>query len=138
MKTTTTSKNKTNAKTNFRDIGSKNASYSGKSSSKGANVDYSTVEFAEDNVKLDDADIITDVLTTQKGLVKMYGTAITEVDCENLRGILNNQLSECACDQFESFQYMNERGLYPTEDAPMPKVKQAKKKFANKEKTFDK
>jgi len=138
MKTTNTSKNKTNAKSNFRDIGSKNAAYTGKSSSKNTTVDYSTVEFAQDNVKLEDADIVSDVLATQKGLVKMYGTALTEVDCTNLRGILNNQLSECADDQFESFQYMHERGLYPTEQAPMPKIKQAKKRFTNKEKTFDK
>lgn len=94
-------------------------------------------EFAQEMCMLNDADIISDVLATQKGLVKMYGTALCETDCENLRGILNTQLSECADDQFDSFLYMNERGLYPTEQAPAPKVKEAKKLFASKEKTFD-
>lgn len=86
-------------------------------------------EFAQDVCKLTDKDIISDVLGCQKSLIKLYGTALCETSCPKLRSLIDNQLSECAEDQFDAFLYMQERGLYPTDTAPMPKINQAKKKF---------
>jgi|GEM_PF-1346536 len=128
---------------NFKNIGSVNANYTGKSNSEtdedttfgtttiGAT--KSDLEAAYDNVALDDESIATDVLTTQKGLCKMYGTAITEVSCPNLRNLLQNQFSECADDQFHTFKYMSENGMYETEDAGPDKMTEAKQTFKQKE-----
>jgi len=133
-------KNKPNPM-NFKDIGSKNANYTGRSNSETDEEETATsktrtdtdLEAAYDAVALEDTDIATDVLTTQKGLCKMYGTAITEVSCPNLRNLLHEQFSECADDQFHTFQYMNENGMYPTEDATEEKMNEAKQTFAEKE-----
>lgn len=89
-------------------------------------------EFAQDMTKLDDVAIISDVLSSQKGLIKMYSTALCEVSCENLRTVVTKGMTECATDQFDAFLYMNERNQYPTEPAPSQKVMQAKQKFAQK------
>ncbi|MBR2968149.1 MAG: spore coat protein [Clostridia bacterium] len=85
-------------------------------------------EFAQDVCKLSDKEIISDVLGSHKALIKLYGTALCETSCPQLRNLIDNQLSECAEDQFDAFLYMHERGLYPTDSAPMPKINQAKKK----------
>lgn len=92
------------------------------------NCDCST-EFAQDVCKLSDKEIISDVLGSHKALIKLYGTALCETSCPKLRSLIDNQLSECAEDQFDAFLYMHERGLYPTDAAPMPKINQAKKKY---------
>ena len=86
-------------------------------------------EFAQDVCKLSDKEIISDVLGSHKALIKLYGTALCETSCPQLRNLIDNQLSECAEDQFDAFLYMYERGLYPTDSAPMPKINQAKKKY---------
>jgi spore coat protein CotF len=95
------------------------------------------MESGRDNA-LSDVDIATDILTTQKDLVKRYGTALTEVDNQKLRGVLSSQLTECADDQFDTFTYMSKHGMYPTEQAPQQKVDKAKKMFGDKDKQFDK
>lgn len=78
---------------------------------------------------LDDDEIISDVLGCQKSLIKLYGTALCESSCPNLRDIISTHLTECAEDQYDAFLYMNERGLYPTDTAQAPKITQAKRKF---------
>ena len=83
----------------------------------------------DNNCRLSDYDIISDVLGGHKNLVKLYGTAMLETDNEQLRKIINTQMSECACDQFDAFKYMNDRGMYKTEPAPVQKIKAARTKF---------
>lgn len=99
------------------------------SSSRPKRSNAQSTEFAQDVCKLTDKEIISDVLGCQKSLIKLYGTALCESSCPKLRNLIDNQLSECAEDQFDAFLYMQERGLYPTDTAPMPKINQAKKKF---------
>ena len=86
-------------------------------------------EYAQDCCKLSDYDIISDVLSSQKGLIKLYGTALCEVASEDLRTIVSQKMTECADDQFDAFLYMNERGMYKTEPATVSKIKQACDKF---------
>jgi spore coat protein CotF len=105
-----------------------------KRASASASASMSDSEFAQDSVKLDDVAIITDVLNSQKSLVKLYGTALCESSCDKLRKLVTNQLSECADDQFDSCLYMNQRNQYPTEQAQPQKVSEAKQKFQNKQK----
>lgn len=83
------------------------------------------------NCQLNDFDIISDVLGCHKTLVKLYTTSLCEIAEEPLRNIVNEQLSECACDQFDAFNYMNERGMYQTEQAPAQKIKEARQKFSS-------
>jgi spore coat protein CotF len=92
------------------------------------------MEAASDNVVLSDMDIISDVLSGQKALIKLYGTALCETDCPQLRSIISNQLTEAANDQFDAFLYMNQRGMYPTEQAQQPKVNKAKQKASQQQK----
>lgn len=86
-------------------------------------------EYAQECCALTDFDIASDVLSTQKGLIKLYGTALCEVASEDLRTIVSQKMTECADDQFDAFLYMNERGMYKTEPAPVSKIKQACDKF---------
>lgn len=103
-----------------------------KSASKAKNVNTKTkTEAAQDNMSLSDYDIISDVLGTHKNLIGLYGTAICEIDCPNLRKIINTQLTECATDQLDSFNYMHDRGMYKTEPAPIPKIRAARQKYCN-------
>lgn len=85
---------------------------------------------AQRDCKLSDYDIISDILGSHKSLIKLYGTALCEIGSEDLRDIVSCQMAECAEDQFDAFNYMNARGMYPTEPAPVQKVKQARQKFS--------
>lgn len=96
------------------------------------------MEAAADLCQLKDFDIASDILGGQKALIKLYGTALCETDCVKLRNIINSQLSEVATDQFDTFSYMNQRGMYPTEQSPASKVKQAVNQYTKKESTFNK
>lgn len=78
---------------------------------------------------LDDYEIISDVLGSEKQLVKLYSTALCESAEEPLRDIFKENLIEAAADQYSTFEYMQKRGMYPTEPAPEDKVTQAKQQF---------
>jgi len=80
--------------------------------------------------QLTDQEIITDTLTGQKGLVKMYSTAITEGSGMTIRNLFRQNLTECASDQYSSFEYMQKNNLYPLECATPDKIKEAQTKFA--------
>lgn len=82
--------------------------------------------------KLSDEDMINDLLTQEKNIVKGYGTFITEASCANLRQVLTQNLAETAQDQYQVFTQMTNRGWYATENAPAQKVQQAKQKLQQK------
>ena len=83
----------------------------------------------EKNCELNDYDIISDVLGCQKSLMKLYATSLCEIAEEPIRTLINSKLTECATDQYDAFCYMNERGMYKTEQAPKDKIKQAQKEM---------
>lgn len=107
---------------------SRASSVKSKCASKSANKSSAT-EFAQENCALNDYDIASDVLGSVKSLIKLYGTALCEIDCETLRNIVNEKMTEVAEDQLDVFLYMNERGMYKTEPAPIQKVKEARQKY---------
>jgi spore coat protein CotF len=127
---------KTCAGTGVKNADSKSGAWTN-ASGKGNSTDSKT-EFAQDMTQLDDVAIISDVLSCQKSLVKLYGAALCEVSCDKLRKLVNNQLSECADDQYDAFQYMTQRNQYPTEPAPSQKVCEAKQKFECKKQQMTK
>lgn len=87
-------------------------------------------EVAQENCTLTDFDIASDVLGSQKALIKLYSTALCEIDCKGLRSIVSTKMNEAAEDQLDVFLYMNERGMYKTEPAPLQKVKEARQKYS--------
>lgn len=84
---------------------------------------------AREKCALDDYEIISDVLGNEKQLVKLYSTALCESAEEPLRNVIRDNLIECAQDQYSTFEYMEKRGLYQTEQAPEAKIAQAKEQF---------
>lgn len=86
---------------------------------------------AQKRCSLDDYEIISDVLGSEKQLVKLYSTALCESAEEPLRNIIKENLIECAKDQYETFEYMSTRGLYKTEQADESKINEAKKQFTS-------
>lgn len=95
-------------------------------------------EKAQLDCELNDYDIASDVLGGHKTLVKLYSTAICECAEEDLRELLKTQFTECACDQFEAFNYMNERGMYKCECAPESGIEQAVDKYCRCEEKMNK
>lgn len=84
---------------------------------------------AQAECSLDDYEIISDVLGGEKQLVKLYSTALCESTEDTLRDVIRANLTEAAKDQYETFEYMQKRGLYPTEEADEQEIWQAKQQF---------
>lgn len=95
------------------------------------------MEVSSEFCQLKDYDIASDIVAGKKSLLKMYGSALCEIDCPNLRNLLTSQLAEVGNDQFDIFLYMNERGMYPTEQAESPKVQQAIDQYTQKSSAFN-
>lgn len=85
--------------------------------------------WAQEKCKLDDYEIISDVLSCEKQLVKLYSTALCESAEEPLRNVIRENLDECAADQFATFEFMQKRGMYQTEQADEQCIEQAKQQF---------
>ena len=71
-------------------------------------------------------ELLTDFLSQEKQLVKDYAGDITEASCENLRGILLKNLTECSSDQLAVFEQMKQRNMYKTKQAQPQDVQTAK------------
>ncbi|MDE7163912.1 MAG: spore coat protein [Clostridiales bacterium] len=84
---------------------------------------------AQEKCQLDDYEIISDVLGSEKQIVKLYSTALCETAEENLRDIIRDNFTEAAADQFKVFSYMQENGMYKTEQASEAKILEAKQQF---------
>ncbi len=84
---------------------------------------------AQRRCALDDYEIISDVLGCEKQLVKLYSTALCEAAEEPFRDIIRENLTECAADQFKTFEYMNKNGMYETEQAPQEQIAKTKEQF---------
>ena len=84
---------------------------------------------AQERCKLDDYEIISDVLGSEKELVKLYGSALCETSEEPLRDIIRENFDEAAADQYKAFTYMQQRGMYNTEQATEQKITEAKQQF---------
>ncbi|MDE6293655.1 MAG: spore coat protein, partial [Clostridiales bacterium] len=84
---------------------------------------------AQEKCQLDDYEIISDVLGSEKQIVKLYSTALCETAEENLRDIIRDNFTEAAADQYKVFSYMQENGMYKTEQATEEKILEAKQQF---------
>ena len=71
-----------------------------------------------------------DCLDTEKYLIGMYQTALTEAATPEVVQTLTDLLSDNFRMQQQLFREMNSRGWYPVSKAEEQKIAQAKQKFA--------
>lgn len=78
---------------------------------------------------LTEQEILTDLLTSEKHCTSSINTFITESTCTNLRQNLKNILSEEHSIHENLYNIMNQKGWYPTSDAPAQDVQKTKGRF---------
>lgn len=83
-------------------------------------------------VALTEEEILTDILSAEKGLVKLYATALTEMTNAKLRAQMKKFLSEVSDGQNEIFSLMQQKGYCQVAPAQKQKIDGAIDKFSNK------
>ena len=81
------------------------------------------------NSKMADKEICSDLLMSQKQTTSTINTCITESSCPNFSQNLQSILHEEYQIHDDLFTSMNQRGWYPTKDAPDNEVQQAKNTY---------
>lgn len=75
---------------------------------------------------LDEKTLLSDLLSTQKQRMNAYCTLLGETSCADMRIMLQDLLIEASEDQFAIFQILQQKGWYPTKNAPQTEIDQAK------------
>ena len=75
---------------------------------------------------MNDKELTSDLLSSEKHVISSYGTGITESSCQNLRNALITNFTSAQDLQYKVFDSMKTRGWYPTKDAPSSEVTQLK------------
>ena len=78
------------------------------------------------NASMSEQELLTDLLNSEKALVKDYIGNYTETACPKLRTLLLNCMTECSDDQFSVFDQMQQRNMYKTKKAQPQDVETAK------------
>ena len=60
---------------------------------------------------MSEQELLTDLLNSEKSLVKDYIGNYTETACPKLRTLLLNCMTECSEDQFSVFEQMQQRNM---------------------------
>ena len=81
------------------------------------------------NIGLQDQDLLTDILASEKMLTGSYNTFTNECATQQLRDEFLNILNEEHQMQADVFTEMKKRGWYPTPAAQQQMMDQAKQKF---------
>jgi len=84
---------------------------------------------AHQNVPMQDKELLSDALTTQKMITGHYNKFANECSCKKLREETLNLLREEHDIQHEVFTEMHSRGWYETPTADTQKITQAKTKL---------
>ena len=79
---------------------------------------------------LGDKEILTDILNQEKELLQLYGTAITESSCANMRRVAQDNMLQCFQDQYGVFDNMATRGFYQVKLADLADLNQAKQDYS--------
>lgn len=82
-------------------------------------------------MKLNDAQIAKDILTSEKNLAKLYMNGILESDCPKMRSTLTTVHNDIAKDQYAAFKYMHENNLYPVDYADNQKLSETITKYSS-------
>lgn len=78
------------------------------------------------NASMSERELLTDLLNSEKTIVKDYASNSTETACAKLRSLLINCMTECSNDQFAVFEQMSSRNMYKTKTAKPQDVQTAK------------
>ena len=81
-------------------------------------------------ITLNEKDSLTDMLTAEKNLVKIYATVMTESCSKGFRTLVKNHLSGTVADQTDVFFMLTDKDYYRVESAPESALGEVKKKFA--------
>lgn len=82
------------------------------------------------NSKLDDKNMLTDILNTEKQLVSVYASFLCECASMDGRQIFSGNLNQTAQDQFQTFQLLQQKGWYQLEQAEQQKIDQARQSMS--------
>ncbi|MDR0841112.1 MAG: spore coat protein [Christensenellaceae bacterium] len=75
---------------------------------------------------MSEQEMLTDILSQEKQLIKDYASSVTESSCPNLRQLLISNMTECSNDQYCVFDQMHSRNMYATKQAPDTEVQTAR------------
>lgn len=78
---------------------------------------------------LSEREILNDALSSEKQLLHVYSTYLSEASCPNLRNELSKVFNETQQIQFEIFKAMEQKGWYQSQNAELQQVQQAYDKF---------
>ena len=81
------------------------------------------------DITLNERDSLVDMLTVEKGLVKLYATAITEGVSNGFRSLITKQWLECTNDQIKVFFELTENGYCRVQSAPEEELFSIKEQF---------
>ena len=84
----------------------------------------------QNNCTFADKEMMHDCLDTEKFLIGMYQTALTESATPEMIQTLTDLLADAFRMQQQLFREMNSRGWYPVTKAEEQKIAQTKQKFA--------
>ncbi|MBR3382928.1 MAG: spore coat protein [Clostridia bacterium] len=79
-----------------------------------------------DTQNMNERELLTDLLHTEKDMAKTYAGNITECASPQLRQLLTRHMTECAEDQLCVFNEMQSRSMYPTKQAQPQEIESAK------------
>ena len=77
-----------------------------------------------------DEQMISDILTDQKALAKLYMDGILESSCPKMRSTLGSVHSKVANDAYACFNYMTENNMYAVDYADTKKLQSVIAKFS--------
>ena len=83
------------------------------------------------NSAMNEQELLTDLLHSERAAVKQYAENCTESGCVNLRSLLINCMTECSEDQFAVFEQMKQRNLYKTKPAQQQEIQTAKQDMSS-------
>ena len=86
--------------------------------------------------QLNERDTLTDLLLTEKSLVKTYAMALTESSSPTVRACLKECFDGLINSQYKVFTIMNENGYYPVANAEKTDVSKKRENFSKIEKTL--
>ncbi|SCJ68914.1 MULTISPECIES: spore coat protein [unclassified Clostridium] len=84
-------------------------------------------------VQLTEQDMLTDLLGQEKQIVGLYSVAITEASTPELRQVLSNNFTNTTQDQYQTFDYMQQKGFYKIKQAQAQDIDQAKQTYCKME-----
>ena len=82
------------------------------------------------DLTLNEKDSLTDLLNTEKTIVKVYSTAITEGTSKGFRNLVKENLLKTVDDQINVFLLMTELGYAKVESAPEKVLTEEREKYS--------